>query len=171
MCSIGRMLSDVVRERECPALTQRLSCLPSPRTKGTISAAAEKLGVPERLLHLWFIAMADRCGDVTIRDGREMVVISAMGDQKWYRYGKLHRDGDLPAVVMLTNTGRPRYRAWYRDGKQHREGGLPAVISNHARSWYINGRRYRKGGLPTSVMGKVKMWHRGGDMYRVEGIE
>jgi hypothetical protein len=141
-------------------------------TKGIISAAAEKLGVPERLLHRWFIAMADRRGDVTIRDGREKVVISAMGDQRWYRNRRLHRDGDLPAVVMFTHTGRPRYRAWYRHGRQHRERDKPAVISSDgARSWYINGRQYRKGGLPTFAMGKVKMWHRDGEIHRIEGLE
>ena len=43
--------------------------------------------------------------------------------KKWFKDGKLHRDGDLPAVITSDGT-----RIWYRHGKRHRDGDLPAVI-------------------------------------------
>lgn len=44
-------------------------------------------------------------------------------NQRWYKEGKLHRDGDLPAAIWPN--GRQQ---WYKNGEIHREGDKPAVI-------------------------------------------
>lgn len=46
----------------------------------------------------------------------------------WFRHGKLHRDGDAPAVVDL-DLGN---LLWFRDGVLHREDG-PALIGSESR--------------------------------------
>jgi hypothetical protein len=56
----------------------------------------------------------------------------------WYKNDKLHRDGDLPAVVDENE------KYWYKDGKRHRDPKdingnlLPAVVDGDDKSWYIN---------------------------------
>lgn len=56
----------------------------------------------------------------------------------WYKNGKLHRNDDLPAVE-----GFDGYKAWYKDGKPHREGNKPAVIyPNGNKEYWINGKNY-----------------------------
>ena len=44
------------------------------------------------------------------------------GTSEWYKHGKLHREGDLPAVE-----GPRGHKEWWIDGRRHREGGGPAV--------------------------------------------
>jgi hypothetical protein len=34
-------------------------------------------------------------------------------DQRWYKEGKQHRDGDLPAIILAN--GPP---SWYKEGKR-----------------------------------------------------
>ncbi len=41
----------------------------------------------------------------------------------WYKNGKLHRDGDLPAVEHVSGI-----KVWYLNGLLHRDGDLPAVV-------------------------------------------
>jgi len=80
----------------------------------------------------------------------------------WYKNGKRHRDGDLPAVYSSTNA------EWYVDGKHHREGGLPAIIfkgntglyTSACKEWWVDGKRHREGGLPAveSENGPDEWW-------------
>ena len=57
------------------------------------------------------------------------------GISEWYKHGKLHREGDLPAVE-----GSRGHKEWWVDGRRHREGGNPAVIrSTGVCSWYEKG--------------------------------
>ncbi len=56
----------------------------------------------------------------------------------WSRNGRLHRDGDLPAVEYGNGS-----KEWWRNGKQHRDGVLPAVkCANGTKEWWRNGVRY-----------------------------
>ena len=60
------------------------------------------------------------------------------GDKEWYKEGKLHRDGDLPAVIWADGD-----KEWYKEGKWHRDGDLPAVIQADGRQyWFKDGRQY-----------------------------
>jgi hypothetical protein len=61
--------------------------------------------------------------------------------REWYRYGQLHRDHDLPAVVA-SDGGR---EWWVRD-QCHRSGGRPAATGSGSSRWLAGG-----------------VWHRGAD--------
>lgn len=66
------------------------------------------------------------------RDGQ---IISADGTQKWHQNGKLHRDGDLPAIIWADGT-----QEWYQNGELHRDGGKPAFVDPDGHiSWWKNG--------------------------------
>ena len=53
----------------------------------------------------------------------------------WYLGGKLHREGDLPAIER--NNG---VKEWFIDGNRHRaiEDG-PALEAHHCDEWWVNG--------------------------------
>ena len=73
------------------------------------------------------------------RDGDLPAIIFADGSQCWYKYGRRHRSGDLPAEIWAYGTQR-----WYKDGKLHRDGDLPAEIrTDGAQFWYKDGHRYK----------------------------
>ena len=82
----------------------------------------------------------------------------------WYRDGKVHRDGDLPARIVqsyikkLYKNGDPPKlilqdysKEWYKNGKLHREGDLPAWIQGVRQGWYKNGKRHRDGDKPAFI--------------------
>ena len=46
----------------------------------------------------------------------------------WYHDGRLHREGDRPAMINYRGNGTIQSQRWYRDGLYHREGDLPAEI-------------------------------------------
>lgn len=45
----------------------------------------------------------------------------------YYKDGKLHRDGDLPAVVQVWKDGRT-FHAYFKEDNLHRDGDLPGTI-------------------------------------------
>lgn len=51
------------------------------------------------------------------------LVIDTIGNQWWYKNGKLHRNGDLPAIIYTDGS-----QFWLKNGKYHRDDG-PARIS------------------------------------------
>ena len=71
--------------------------------------------------------------------------IGASGTQTWYQHGKVHREGDKPAVIYSNG-----YQAWYQHGKLHRESIDPVtgqtrpafIAENGYPMWYKNGIRY-----------------------------
>jgi len=66
------------------------------------------------------------------------------GTKRYYRDGKLHRDGDFPVVEYSNGT-----REYYMNGKLHRDGGFPAVeYADGSKTYWKNGERHREGGLP-----------------------
>lgn len=57
-----------------------------------------------------------------------------------YKNGRLHRDGDKPAVIDACG------RFWYKNGNLHRDGDKPAVIlRDGSRFWYKNDAYHRIG--------------------------
>ena len=62
------------------------------------------------------------------------------GTKYYYKNGKLHRDGDLPAIEY-TN-GR---KCYYKNGEFHRDGDLPAIEeSDGTKQYWKNGIEYTK---------------------------
>jgi hypothetical protein len=45
----------------------------------------------------------------------------------WFRKGRLHRGGDLPAFIDFEDN----ISWWYQNGRLHRAGGRPALVSNN----------------------------------------
>jgi len=65
-------------------------------------------------------------------------IITFEGAQYWFKYGKRHRDNDLPAIIYDNGT-----QEWYKNGKLHRDNDLPAVIeTDGSKLWYKNGKKY-----------------------------
>ena len=62
----------------------------------------------------------------------------------WTKYGKIHRDDDMPAQITYYN-GRVFKQEWFKDGRLHRDGYKPAVKQ------YIGDKKwctiYREGNL------------------------
>jgi hypothetical protein len=77
-----------------------------------------------------------------------------------YRGGRLHRDGDRPAVVSA------QVRCWYQDGQLHRDGDKPAKTSILGHEWYQRGQLHRDGDKPakTSILGYE--WYQRGLLHR-----
>ena len=58
------------------------------------------------------------------------------GNLFWYREGKIHRDGDQPAIIYANGIQK-----WYKDGKVHRDADKPAIIYvNGTQLWYTDGK-------------------------------
>ena len=88
----------------------------------------------------------------------------------WYKDGKLHREGDLPAIERYNGT-----KEWFKEGKRHRGGDLPAIMeAGGLKKWYKEGQRHRGGDLPAVESAEYKEWwkegklHREGDLPAVE---
>jgi len=71
--------------------------------------------------------------------------------------GEIHRDFDLPAVIIYDEAGRVGIEQWSVKGRVHREGGQPAVIRYRENGqiryerWSINGNTHREGDLPAEI--------------------
>ena len=93
--------------------------------------------------------------------GRYKIVEWASGSKEYWKDGKRHRDGDLPAYEEVDGT-----KEWYKDGKLHRDGDLPAVeYSNGDKLWYKYGKHHRDGDLPALE------WASGYKEYWKDGIK
>jgi hypothetical protein len=72
------------------------------------------------------------------RDGDQPAVVSD-AFILYVRDGLVHRDGDEPAFVSVNGD-----KAWYANGVRHRDNDLPAVINSRGwQSWYVNGKHHR----------------------------
>ncbi len=100
------------------------------------------------------------------REGDQPAIIRANGDQEWYVNGELHREGDQPAFIRANGD-----REWYVNGKLHRDGDQPAIIcANGDQEWYVDGKRHREGDQPAIICANGDQWwyvngkeHREGD--------
>ena len=95
-----------------------------------------------------------------------------ISSEKWYRNGKMHRDGDLPASVGYFTNGNISSEKWYQNDKLHRssEGGdLPALVEYYedgtvkSAHWRQNGKQYRDCDRPLSVY-----YHKNGNIWYEE---
>jgi hypothetical protein len=78
----------------------------------------------------------------------------------WEKEGKLHRNNNKPASIMLellnlnSEVFNCRREAYYVDGERHRGGSLPAEIASsdswHVEDWYVNGFLHNVKGLAAS---------------------
>lgn len=101
------------------------------------------------------------------RDGDLPAVIKANGDRHWYQHDELHRGGDKPAIEMADGTLH-----YFKNGVSHRAGGKPTTVyGTGATEYRVKGVRHREGGLPTQVDadGNGTMWHRRGKLHRDDG--
>ena len=100
------------------------------------------------------------------RDGDMPALVSISGLQAWYKDGKLHRDNDMPAIVHVNGD-----KEWVKDGYWHRDGDLPAIVyASGAMEWYTNGKRHRDGDLPAVVnVTGSRSWYKDGKRHRDVG--
>lgn len=90
--------------------------------------------------------------------------------QEWYQFGKKHRDGDKPAVIMKKCVIKDEWASdddyycedeaddnleiyiWYNNGLIHRDGDQPAYIEEGDRQeWYQNGKLHRDNDKPAII--------------------
>lgn len=90
---------------------------------------------------------------------------------EWFRFGVLHRDSDLPAVIF----DKQGTSFWYKNGLLHRDNGNPAVIykqdlHHRKQEWYVNGILHRDSDNPSSIEQDVtkttEKWYRNGHVYK-----
>jgi antitoxin component YwqK of YwqJK toxin-antitoxin module len=87
----------------------------------------------------------------------------------YYKNGKLHRDGDLPAIENSDGT-----KKWYKNGLRHRDGNLPAIeYSNSTKEYYKHGRLHCDNGPAIIQFGYSKYYkndqlHRDGDLPAIQ---
>ena len=103
----------------------------------------------------------DNCQHIWPHSHGDVPVINEKGSQCWYKDGKLHRGGDLPAVIWDNGC-----QFWYKNGEWHRDGDLPAVILQGTQWWYKNGKLHRDGDRPavTDTDG-IRLWFKNGERY------
>lgn len=80
-------------------------------------------------------------------------IIYPNGIQYWCKNDKLHRDNDLPAIVISRSNFQAKH--WFINGQLHRDNDLPAIILigniQQINSWYRYGQLYRDNNLPTTI--------------------
>ena len=83
----------------------------------------------------------------------------------WYRYGRRHRDDDLPAVSMATY----HRLSWYIHGARGRVSDLPSVYDKGQWAWYTADRIHRDVG-PAVVMIARQLYSPGCPLRLWDGI-
>jgi hypothetical protein len=63
--------------------------------------------------------------------------IKVEGTKLWYKNGKCHREGDLPAYI-----GADGSQEWYKNGLCHRDDNKPAIQSSQYIEYYNYGEKY-----------------------------
>jgi hypothetical protein len=96
------------------------------------------------------------------RDGDKPAIISDTGSTRWYCNGKLHRDGDKPAIIHIRGG-----MEWFVNGKLHREADKPAIICyNGSMQWFCNDRSHRDGDKPANIIEYLLEWFVHGKLQR-----
>lgn len=101
----------------------------------------------------------------------DLPAIKVQGYCAWYKNGKLHRDGDKPAVIKGENTDIPEtcIQEWWLNGRPHREGDRPAYINGNREEWWRDGFVYRDGDRPSIITGDRHEWRCSGNLHREGG--
>lgn len=97
---------------------------------------------------------------------RDEPALTYGSNKYWYHHGKIHRDGDRPAIERECGD-----LYWYQHGQLHRNGDQPAFISNfYSKLWARRGRLHREGIRPAVVVpnGHIKAWYLSGQRIRME---
>lgn len=108
----------------------------------------------------WDALMAQGC---TVEITRNMIT--------WFKNGKYHRGGGLPAMIYYSNDCTSY--GWFINGEMHREDGPAAIKMRHNEpifnEYVVHGERYRKDGPAyISKTSKTAWWYQG-DVKRREG--
>jgi hypothetical protein len=91
-----------------------------------------------------------------------VMTVDAFGNRQWQYRGKLHREGDMPAVVYAHGT-----QAWWHKGKRHRDGDLPAVVDRHGdQEYWFMGVLHREDGKPAVAYKYYQAWYYKGKRHR-----
>jgi hypothetical protein len=111
---------------------------------------------------VWF----DRRGKIH-REGDLPAIIWDDGTQEWYRHGDLHRENDKPAIVESNGT-----KMWYIFGKKNRHNDKPSVEwSNGDKEWYYEDLLDREEDLPAIVRANgTREWWRNGKRHREDDL-
>ena len=85
------------------------------------------------------------------------------GAQWWYKNGKVHRDGDLPAIIWTDGT-----KEWCKNGRPHRNNDLPALIQDDGTQvWCKKGLFHRNGDKPAIIyLSGTQIWFKNGKYHR-----
>ena len=87
--------------------------------------------------------------------------------QQWLDpQGKIHRDGDAPAVIARQGSVENKY--WYRHGIRHRRLDRPSVVNaDGSQAWYQRGQLHRDGDQPAVILSDGSQeWYRHGSLHR-----
>lgn len=93
------------------------------------------------------------------RDGDMPAVVYNGGNRIWRVNGLIHRDGDMPAIVYKTG-----HQEWWQGGTRHREHDKPAVVeADGGQEWWVHGKRHRNQDKPAVVLpdGGQEWWQHG----------
>lgn len=96
------------------------------------------------------------------------VTVDSDGVERWYnKEGKLHREGNKPAVIWPNGD----YMLYYFNGELHREDG-PAVDGlkiGNTEEWWVNGKHHREDGPAVTWASGTKQWWFNGQLHRETG--
>jgi len=92
-------------------------------------------------------------------------ITSEDGDQHFYKDGRLHRRGELPAVQLASG-----YRAWYINGMRHNETAPARQWANGHEEWFVNDECHRDDDKPAITMPNGYLaWYKRGKRHRDKG--
>jgi hypothetical protein len=79
------------------------------------------------------------------------------GNNRWYKYGKLHRE-DGPAAEYITGD-----KAWFLDGKLHREDGPAVEYADGRITWWIDNTKLTPANFAAKMLDKetALLWKMG----------
>ena len=69
-----------------------------------------------------------------------ITVLRSPSSERHYLNDELHRDNDLPAVIIYNNKDEVLKQVWYKNGLKHRDIG-PAVITKDTTEYWKEGER------------------------------
>ena len=97
------------------------------------------------------------------REGDLPAIIYSYGTKTWYRNGRKHRENDLPAITTLDGE-----KYWYQNNKLHRDGDKPAItLPSGEKQWYQNDRLHRENDQPAITRPDgTKFWFKDGRPHR-----
>lgn len=94
-----------------------------------------------------------------------MIEKDKLGNIRWYRNGRLHRE-DGPAAEYISGL-----KEWYRAGILHKDDGPAREWIDGSRQWFSNGRCHRLDGPAIELFGGYKRWFYEGVEYTREEFE